>query len=143
MGSCAAVLGMLPIHILCAGWLLQPLLAPLPPPPDTSSLVEMDTDTIASSTLQPYHQHRPQGPAAGRLKEVLGVLCGSLPESVRIRSGGNHGMTPSEYLNSSMEDGTQKQECLEVLELGGTTGEDVEVTPTGPLEQLTEVDPNA
>lgn len=131
--------------MVCAGWFLQPMVAPLAPLPDTSSIAEVDTDTItASSILQPYHQHHPHCQSGGRLKEVLAILCEYLPESVRIRSG-NHGMTPSEYLASSMEDSKEKQECLDVLELGGaTTGEDVEVTPTGPLEQLTKLaDPNA
>jgi hypothetical protein len=123
MGAVSSVMGMLPIHLASAGWVLEPWVAPPPPLP------------ASKQPLQPYHHER--HPA--RLKEVLDVLYKVVPESVRIKSG-NHGMTPCQYIAEAMEDCIQKRECLKLLE-PGELGEDgtVEVLPTGPLDLLKEL----
>ena len=123
MGAVSSVLGMLPIHICAAGWVLEPWVPPPPPLPSSKQ------------PLQPYHHER--HPA--RLKETLSVLYHVVPESVRIKSG-NHGMTPRQYVAEAMEDCIQKEECLSLLE-PGELGEDgtVEVLPTGPLDLLKEL----
>jgi len=93
---------MLPVHMVCAGWQLQPFVSPLPPPPSSNG-----------PPLLPYHCHHERHPS--RLKEVLKVLCQVLPESGRIRSG-NHGMTPVQYITKAMDEGEIKEECLALLE---------------------------
>ena len=122
LGAVSSVMGMLPIHLASAGWVLE--LMPPPPPLPASK-----------QPLQPYHHER--HPA--RLKEVLEVLHQVVPESVRIKSG-NHGMTPRQYIAEAMEDCVQKRECLQLLE-PGDSGEDaiVEVSPAGPLDLLKEL----
>jgi hypothetical protein len=132
MGAVNSVLGMLPIHIVCAGWRLEPIFEPPPPPP--SSTTKKGSD---GPPLQPFHHHHDRHPS--RILEALALLREVLPESVRIRSG-NHGMTPSEYISEAMEEGPQKQECLELLEPGKEVEEGlVDDTPLGPLDQLTEM----
>ena len=135
MGAVSSVLGMLPLHMACAGWVLEPWVAPPPPPPTGA---ESLPNSNKQTPLQPYHHHH-QEQHPSRLKEILTVLLQALPQSLRIRSG-NHGMTPSDYISEAMEEGPIKQECLSLL-----TPQDVEedvkpeVASAGPLGHLTEL----
>ena len=136
MGAVSSVLGMLPLHMASAGWVLEPWVAP--PPPLPANAESLPPNSNKQTPLQPYHHHHhEQHPS--RLKEILTVLLQALPQSLRIRSG-NHGMTPSDYISEAMEEGPIKQECLTLL-----TPKDVEeevtseVASAGPLGHLTEL----
>ncbi|CAB9499696.1 Ankyrin Repeat [Seminavis robusta] len=130
MGAVSSVLGMLPIHIVSAGWILDPWVAPPPPPPPATK-----SGSQNQPMLQPYHHHHERHPS--RLKDSLLVLRQALPESVKIRSG-NHSMTPREYISEAMEECTQKQECLALLEPGdfGEDGAVEVISSMGPLDHL-------
>jgi len=138
MGAVNTVLGMLPIHMASAGWVLEPWVASPPPPPKT---IANKTD---QPTLQPYHCHHERHPS--RIKEILLVLCQVLPQSVRIKSG-NHGMTPKEYIEEAMEECPIKQDCLELLAPVGDQRDDDEThdepKSIGPLGRLTDLASNA
>jgi len=54
--------------------------------------------------------------------ESLRVLRNLIPETVRVKSG-SHCMTPDQYLEECMEEGSYKDECLRILQ-GGDTEED-------------------
>ena len=99
------VFGMLPIHLVAAGWLLPPLLpSPIVVAVESihiSNSLETTDDTILHSAIL----------------QNLTTLQNAVPDSARIRSG-NHGMKPEEYINECMEDGTYKDECLLVLREG-------------------------
>lgn len=82
------VVGMLPIHLVCSGWMVPPLLQPI----DATAAVESTADIL----------------------EALQVLKQVVPDSVYVRSG-NHGMTPVEYLNEFMEDCQYREACIQIL----------------------------
>jgi len=88
-GALVQVMGMLPIHFVAAGWSLPPLEFP------SQSLVRLRSSKSPLSMLR--------------------VLVLAAPESLQMTSG-NHGMTPSDYIEECMEDGTSiKKACLGLL----------------------------
>ena len=91
-GCRSHVFGMLPIHLVSAGWTL-PVITELPP--EAKLAIPIDTEK--------------PGPA-----ESLKVLCQSGVDAVNQRSR-SHGMTPRDYIEECMEDGEYKDICLNIL----------------------------
>jgi hypothetical protein len=90
-GARETALGMLPIHIVCAGFELPaPVLAPPPGPVPFPMDDEYD------------------------MVESLKRLEKEFPESLDYPSE-NNGMTPKMYIDETMDDGSYKNACLEVL----------------------------
>lgn len=86
MGALSAIMGMLPIHLVAAGWHLEPLASHIP------NQVFEEPDKV----------------------QVLQVLVNALPESLLAKSG-NHAMTPMKYVEDIMMEGYRKEKCLEYL----------------------------
>lgn len=86
MGALSAIMGMLPIHLVAAGWHLEPLAS------NTSNQVFEEPNAV----------------------QLLQVLANALPESLLAKSG-NHAMTPMEYVEDVMMEGHRNEECLEYL----------------------------
>jgi hypothetical protein len=86
MGALSAIMGMLPIHLVAAGWHLEPLASHNP----------------NQAFEEPNTLH------------VLQVLAKALPEALLAKSG-NHAMTPMEYVEKIMVEGNRKEECLAYL----------------------------
>jgi hypothetical protein len=93
MGVLSAVMGMLPIHLVAAGWTTEPL--------ESSCL---STSIPSAMKVDDGNHSRTQ---------ALRVLIQALPESVTAKSA-YHGMTPKEYVEENTE-GLEKEECLEIL----------------------------
>lgn len=91
MGALSAMMGMLPIHMVAVGWVLEPI----KPQPIHSSM-KIDDGTESNNT------------------QALQVLVQALPESITAKSG-YHGMTPLEYVEEHIMEGSKKQECLILL----------------------------
>ena len=87
MGALSAIMGMLPIHLVAAGWHLEPLASHIP--------------------NQVYFEEP-------NMVQVLQVLANALPESLLAKSD-NHAMTPMEYVEDTMTEGHRKEKCLEYL----------------------------
>lgn len=80
--------GMLPLHMLCAGFDIPP---PIEAPADYMALTE-----------------------EWRLADGIQVLVDAYPDALEIASE-NHGVTPREYIEETMEDGIIKTTCLATL----------------------------
>lgn len=138
-GAVASALGMLPIHMVSAGWRMEPIVPKLPPLPES---IESDKNgsTAKGIPLQRYHCQQEHHPS--RVKEILTILCKAIPDSTRIRSG-QHGMTPAEYVAESMQGESQREECLRLLQpLDEDKDKEQPVEYCrleGPLEKLTEM----
>jgi hypothetical protein len=82
------VLGMLPIHIVAAGWILHPIQARLHSPIPTERPNPVD---------------------------ILKVLLGAVPETATAKSL-HDGRTAQDYIEEYMEEGSQKEDCLAILQ---------------------------
>jgi hypothetical protein len=92
MGALSAIVGMLPIHFVAAGWSVEPF--------------------VSASTFQSTMQI--DDGTASNVVQSLRVLTQALPESLAAKSG-MHGMMPMGYVEESME-GKKKEECMELLQ---------------------------
>jgi hypothetical protein len=95
MGGLSPVVGMLPVHLVAARWILEPLLLPTPP----FSFPESASMESATSIAQ-----------------LLQLLIQALPETLVARSA-HHAMTPTEYVEETMADGAVKDVCLKLLHI--------------------------
>jgi hypothetical protein len=86
--KCLTMGGMLPIHMMCAGFEMPP---PIAVPVDFMMLHD-----------------------DWRLADALQHLVTAHPESLSVQSR-NNGMTPREYIEETMEDGIHKTMCLRAL----------------------------
>ena len=118
-GASTPVLGMLPIHLVAAGWNLPTLCEPNPE--TTLALSKLKKDGHDDETTTP-------GPL-----ESLQMLCESGPVDW---PSDKHGKTAMEYLDECMKDGDYKDQCRHVLLSGVGDGTSHESLPI-PLDTIT------
>ncbi|KAL7571248.1 hypothetical protein ACA910_008905 [Epithemia clementina (nom. ined.)] len=92
IGASTNVLGMLPIHLVSAGWILPPI-SELPP--ETTLVIPFEVDK--------------PGPV-----ESLRILYQSDTDAAEKRSA-KHAMSPLEYIEECMKDGEYKDRCIQIL----------------------------
>ena len=94
MGALSSAMGMLPIHLVSAGWSLKPL--------QTNS----STNSSCSTTENESYNFD--------ASSALRVIVDASSESLFAKSI-NHGMTPREYVEEVMMDGDDRNRCNDVL----------------------------
>jgi Ankyrin repeats (3 copies) len=98
-GCLSSVAGMIPIHLVAAGWCFPTL---LPPP-----ILQLPIPLVGD--YQPSKKPRQQ-------LELLHILKSAMPDTLKIKSG-NHGMTAIEYVSECMEESQYKKSCQAYLTL--------------------------
>ena len=119
MGALSAIVGMLPIHLVAAGWKVEPIEVShgFARPSAFDEFVNlMNSNNSRDEGIAVndcHHSVNSRMPSLGwNTSQALRVMQQQFPELLFAKSA-NHGMSPLEYVEEMMDDGPNKDECLE------------------------------